>query len=63
MKRQGDDLGPVHGKIEAHDLDQSQSRVTGVGKASIGHTLFKRGFNSPVHRDLGASEGVENLLR
>jgi len=23
----------------------------------------KRGFNSPVHRDLGASEGVENLLR
>ena len=23
----------------------------------------KRGFNTPVHRDLGASEGVKNLLR
>ena len=25
--------------------------------------LTKRGFNSPVHRNLRASEGVKNLLR
>jgi hypothetical protein len=27
------------------------------------NALYHRGFNSPVHRNLGASEGVKNLLR
>jgi len=40
---QGDDLSPVHGQIEAHDLDRSQRRVTGGGKANIGYTMFKEG--------------------
>ncbi|MBM3535843.1 MAG: hypothetical protein FJX60_22760 [Alphaproteobacteria bacterium] len=32
--------------------------------SSLGvESYLQRGFNSPVHRDLGASEGVENLLR
>ncbi len=29
----------------------------------LGVIVFFRGFNSPVHRDLGAGEGVKNFLR
>ncbi len=34
-----------------------------LGIVLAGIRLSKRGFNSPVHRDLGAGEGVKNFLR
>ncbi len=39
------------GNVDERVFDTTQPRI------------ILRGFNSPVHRDLGASEGVKNLLR
>ncbi len=54
--------------IEIEELARESKTSCGERKPRRGfnspvHRDLGRGFNSPVHRDLGAGEGVKNFLR
>ena len=59
-----EEVGRGHAQKPRADLFLQSFLAMRLGtEAGAGHLFSSRGFNSLVHRDLGASEGVENLLR